>query len=187
MAARTTYSSIPAHSAAASRCAQVSTAPPAPTTLTGWARSPSAPTTASSGTAAQPGRRSRSSAAATANEATSTAVITPGPLDSSLGTDRCTTPDTRFPLPASSAASPAPATTPSSDARSAHGDGSGTGGACSLYSPASARPASPPSATASAANNAQRRITVGHCPGADGAAETAALLSDAGAGRYRPM
>src|SRR5260370_35428034 len=151
MAARTTYSSIPAHSAAASRCTQVSTAPPAPATFSGWARSPSAPTTASSGTTAQPGRASRSSAAAAANEATSTVVITPGPLDSSLGTDRCSRPDTRFPPPVSTAASPALATTPSSDARSAHGDGSGTGtgGAPSLYTPANAPPATPPPTAAS--------------------------------------
>src|SRR5207245_11511026 len=115
-------------------------------------------------------------------EATSTVVITPGPLDSSLGTDRCATPDTRFPPPASRAASPAPATTPSSAARSARGDGSGTGGACSLYSPASARPASPPSATASAANRAQRKTAVGHRPGVDPAAGTPAPLRGAGTG-----
>src|SRR5260370_2271212 len=144
MAARTPYSSTPAHSAAAGRCTQVSTAPPAPATFSGWARSPSAPTTASSGTTAQPGRASRSSAAAAANEATSTVVITPGPLDSSLGTDRCPRPATRFPPPVSTAASPALATTPSSDARNAHGDGSGTGGGPSPDHPASAPPAPPP-------------------------------------------
>jgi len=51
-----------------------------------------------------------------------------------------------------------------------------------LVQPGQRPPGPPPSATASAANRAQRKTAVGHCPGVDGAADTAALLSDAGAG-----
>ncbi len=159
----------------------MSSAPPTGTTLCGWARSPSAPATASSGSTAQLRCRNRSRTAAAVNDASSALVITPGPLASSRGADRCAKPAARFPPPRISAASPALAATPSTDPRSAHGAGGGAGArpSCSL---ARADPASPPNAAASPPNSTQRKIAVGHCPGTDGRAAAGALPSDAGAG-----
>src|SRR6266542_2189172 len=74
---------MPAHRAAASRCAMVSTAPQPETMACGWARSPSAATTPSSGTTARTARGSASATAAAANAAISVTAIFPGPLATS--------------------------------------------------------------------------------------------------------
>src|SRR5580700_3491483 len=118
----------------------------------GWARSPSATTTASNGATPQPGWRSRSSTAASANATTSTRQSArDGPI----------------------AASQALATSASSDPRSAQGAGSGTGKR-PLYCRARPRPASPPRATASPANSSQRATAVSQTTGLESRAVLAA-------------
>src|ERR1017187_5189552 len=156
MAARSTYSSIPAHSAAGSRCAQVSRAPPTGTMPSGWARPPSSPTPASSGSTLKPASRTRSRAAAAANAATSVMAITPAVLDDKRCASGCARPAAKLPPPAVTRARPTDATRPTSADRNAHGDGSGPGG-LPLYCLDRPRPASPPRAPDNPANSSQRK------------------------------
>src|SRR5580693_3743152 len=144
-------------------------APATGMTLSGWARTPSAATTPSSGSAARPGHRSRSSPAAITNKASSVPAIAPAVVANSRGT--CAKPVTRPAPPTAIRASQALAAAPSSEARSAHGAGSGTGNA-PLYCRARPRPARPPSATESPANSSQRATAVSQTMGIDSRADT---------------
>ncbi len=158
----------------------VSTAPQPETMACGWARSPSAATTPSSGTTARTARRSASATAAAANAAISVTAIFPGPLATSRVSEKCASPAAMLPPPSCRTASTSAAARPSRQARSAHGGGSGPGRG-PAYRRASARAASPPSAAASAANSTQRATASGHSPGVDGCA-AAVVASDSGAG-----
>src|ERR1700728_2099517 len=137
--------------------------------LSGWARTPSAATTPSSGSAARPGRRSRSSPAAITNRMSSAPAIAPAVVENSRGT--CAKPVTRPAPPTAIRASQALAAARSSEARSAHGAGSGTGNV-PLYCRARPRPARPPRATESPANSSQRATAVSQTMGIDSRADT---------------
>ena len=158
-AARSVYSSIPAHITAGSTWQMVSSAPPTGTMPSGWARMASATITPSSGSTLSPGWRSRSAAAASRNATHSTAMSSPWPVVTSAASAGCparvSSPRAANTTPVSSAVAAAP----SSAERSAHGVGSGAGTA-PLYCRARPRPARPPSAPASPASMPQRNTAI---------------------------
>lgn len=158
-AARSVYSSIPAHITAGSRWQMVSSAPPTGTMPSGWARMASATTTPSSGSTLSPGWRSRSAAAASRNATHSAAMSSPWPTVTSAATAGCAGRASSARAANTTPVSTAVAAAPSSAERSAHGVGSGAG-PVPRYCRARPRPARPPSAPARPASMTQRRMAI---------------------------